>query len=278
MIQHRRLYAFVLVMAGAVLQACAASPPPQRVLRVCADPNNLPFTNDRGEGFENRIVEIIAADLGARVEYTWHAQRRGFIRETLRAGLCDVVAGVPSSFELALPTRPYYRSSYVFVYRRDSGLGIRSLDDTALHDLRVGVQVIGDDYSNSPPAHALANRGVVGNLVGFSVLGDYTEETPAARIMDAVADGTIDVAVVWGPLAGWYTRRHGLPLALVPVEPEVDLPFLPFVFDIAMGVRRTDTALKDELDAVLVRRAREIDAVLDEYGVPRLRRPGFRGS
>lgn len=261
----RRLALLAVLIAG-----CARTAEPQRTLRVCADPNNLPFSNEQGEGFENRIAELVAQELGARLEYTWHAQRRGFIRNTLRAGECDVVAGVPSSFELALPTRPYYRSTYVFVYREDSGIDVRSLDDEALRTLRVGVQVVGDDYTNSPPAHALGNRGIVHNLVGYSVLGDYTEYVPTGRILDAVAEREIDIAVVWGPLAGWYTRRYQLPLRLVPVEPQIDLPYLPFVFDIAMGVRREDVALKEELDAVLLRRSAEISAILLEYGVPTL--------
>jgi mxaJ protein len=260
----------LLAATAAAAAGCAAGPQP-RVLRFCADPNNLPFSNDRLEGFENRIAQLMAEDLGARVEYEWHAQRRGFIRNTLRAHECDIVAGVPSSFELALPTRPYYRSTYVFVYRADSGLDIRSFDDPRLRDLRVGVQVVGDDYANSPPAHALGNRGIVNNISGFSVIGDYREEAPPARIMDAVADGTVDVAVVWGPLAGWYAQHHRLPVRLVPVEPQIDLPFLPFVFDMAMGVRREDTALREELDEVLQRRAADIDRILDEYGVPRMR-------
>lgn len=256
------------------LGGCGAGEP-ARALRVCADPNNLPFSNDRGEGFENRIAELVAQDLGARVEYTWHAQRRGFIRETLRAHECDVVAGVPSSFELALPTRPYYRSTYVFVYRQDRGFDIASFDDALLRTLRVGVQVIGDDYSNAPPAHALGNRGIINNVVGYTVFGDYSDAVPAAPIMNAVVDGTVDVAVVWGPLAGWYTRWHGAPLKLVPVEPQIDVPFLPFVFDIGMGVRREDVELKDELDAVLERRAADIDAILEEFGVPRVRSGGL---
>lgn len=250
---------------------CDAGPrQPERVLRVCADPNNLPFSNDRGEGLENRIAELIARDLDARVEYTWHAQRRGFIRETLRAERCDVVAGVPSSFELALTTRPYYRSTYVFVYRTDSGLDITSFDDPALRELRIGVQVIGDDYANSPPAHALGNRGIINNVAGFTVFGDYADDAPPAWIMDAVVDGRVDVAVVWGPLAGWYAGRHALPVELVPVEPQIDLPFLPFVFDIAMGVRHGHIELQQELDAVLQSRAVEIDEILDEFRVPRL--------
>ena len=175
----------------------------ERVLRVCADPNNLPFSNEREEGFENRLAELLARELGAeRVEYTWWAQRRGFFRNTLNAGLCDVVMGVPSSVELAATTRPYYRSTYVFVTRADRGLDIRSLDDEALRRVRVGVSIIGDDYANAPPAHALAQRGIVGNVVGFSVYGDYAQPNPPARIVEAVAAGDVDVAVVWGPLAG----------------------------------------------------------------------------
>lgn len=266
--RHARPWTQPLLVSVCALMAACSAAPDLRVLRVCADPNNLPFTNDRGEGFENRVADVIAADLNARVEYTWHAQRRGFIRETLRAEECDILAGVPTSFDLALTTRPYYRSSYVFVYRSDRNYDIRSFDDPRLRTLRIGVQVIGDDYSNAPPAHALGNRGIINNIVGFSVYGDYSHDAPPAWIMDAVVDGGVDVAVVWGPLAGWYAQRHDLPVELVPVEPQIDLPFLPFVFDIGMGVRHGETELKDELDGALERRAAEINAILEEYGVP----------
>jgi mxaJ protein len=269
--QSRALPPALCCLALALLAGCAGAPEPARALRVCADPNSMPFSNRAGEGFENRLAEMIAQDLGAKVEYTWHAQRRGFVRETLRSGSCDVIMGIPSSFELALATRPYYRSTYVFVYRTDSGLDIESLDDERLRELRVGVQVIGDDYANSPPVHALGNRGIVNNVHGFTVFGDYDREAPSAHILDAVVDGAVDIAVVWGPLAGWYAQRHSLPVALVPVQPQIDLPYLPFVFDMAVGVRREDIALHDELDAVLERRAEEIHTLLDEYGVPRLR-------
>lgn len=264
----------MLSVASAVLIAVAAStaPTPRRTLRVCADPNNLPFSNDKGEGFENRLAEMLARDLEAALTYTWWAQRRGFARNTLRAGVCDVIMGVPSSYELALPTRPYYRSTYVFVYPRASGLQIRSFDDPILRTLRIGVHVIGDDYANVPPAHALSNRGIVKNVVGYSIYGNYAEPNPPARLIEAVAKGEVDVAIAWGPLAGYFAREQSVPLEIVPVSPEVDLPFLPFVFDIAMGVRREDTALREELDSFLVRRAREIDALLDEYGIPYVKR------
>lgn len=245
-------------------------PGPRAPLRVCSDPNNLPFSNAAGEGFENRIAELVARELGTRVEYTWWAQRRGFIRNTLRSGTCDVVIGAPSSLELVMPTRPYYRSTYVFVSRRDRKLGVRSFDDPRLRRLKIGVQLVGDDYANTPPVHALLRRGVRDNLVGFTVYGDYKQATPAARVLDAVVRKQVDVAVVWGPLAGWYARRSRVALDLVPVAPQVDVPFLPFVFDIAMGVRRGDTTTRARLDTIIVRRRAAIDSILRDYGVPRL--------
>lgn len=243
-----------------------------RVLRVCSDPNNLPFSNEAQEGFENALAALVARDLGARVEYTWWAQRRGFIRNTLSAGDCDVVMGMPASMELALTTRPYYRSSYVFVTRRDRNLRPASLDDSVLRRVRVGVQVIGDDYANAPPAHAMASRGIVQNVRGYSVYGDYAKPAPPSRIVAAVAEGEIDVAIAWGPMAGYFATRQSVPLVIAPVTPEIDLPFVPMVYDIAMGVRREDTRLRDELDAVIARRRPEIDALLDRYGVPRVGR------
>jgi mxaJ protein len=244
----------------------AAAPP----LRVCSDPNNLPFSNSRGEGFENKIAQLVAHDLGTTVSYTWFAQRRGFVRNTLTAGKCDVIIGVPSSFELALTTRPYYRSSYVFVTRRDRRLHLQSLDDPRLRTLKIGVQIIGDDYASSPPAHALANRGITQNVAGFMVYGDYAQESPIRRIIDAVANGDVDVSAVWGPPAGYFVRKSRVPLVATPVSPQIDVPFLPFVFDIAMAVRRSDPALRDKLDSILTRREKEIDAILRDYGVPRV--------
>ena len=264
----------VVLLATLSLAFIGSTPLPaggvRRELRVCADPNNLPFSNRRGQGFENRLAELVARDLGAEVRYTWWAQRRGFFRSTLNAGLCDLVAGMPASLELAWPTRPYYRSSYVFVSRRDRGLAIRSFDDPALRSLTIGVQLIGDDYTNTPPAHALARRGITGRLVGYRVQDDYAKPNPPAQIVDAVARGEVDIAVVWGPLAGYFAGRQRVPLVLTPVEPRIDLPFLPFVFDIAMGVRRGDTAFRASVESVLVRRRPEIDRLLAEYGVPRL--------
>lgn len=247
-----------------------------RTLRVCADPNNLPFSNDRGEGFENALAELVAGDLGARVVYTWRPQRRGFVRETLRAGLCDVMMSAPTSFEMVATTAPYYRSTYVFVRRHDADFTLASFDDPVLRRLRIGVQIVGDDDANTPPAHALGRRGLASNVIGYTVYGDYAMPNPPARIIDAVAHGDVDVAVAWGPLAGYFATREPVPLDLAPVEPEIDLPFLPFAFDIGIGVRRDDVSLRDELDDVLRRRRADVDALIERFGFPRVDRRRVR--
>jgi mxaJ protein len=241
-----------------------------RELRVCADPNNLPFSNQRQEGFENKIAQLVANDLNAKLTYVWSAQRRGFTRNTLNAHKCDLFVGIPASFERVSATIPYYRSSYVFVTRRDRGLELASFDDPRLRKLQIGVQLIGDDGTNTPPAHALSNRNIVRNVHGYSVYGDYRTPNPPARIIHAVASGDVDVAVAWGPLAGYFAQREQAPLDIRPVSPQIDLPFLPFVFDISMGVRRENSGLKQQLNEIITRRREEIDAILRDYGVPRV--------
>jgi mxaJ protein len=269
---------WLLLIGGSLLSGCAgAQAEPAREFRVCADPNNLPFSNQRGEGFENRLAELFAEELGATLTYTWHAQRRGFFRETLRQGNCDVVMGMPSSLELALPSKPYYRSTYVFVTRAADGHEIVSMDDPALRDLLVGVHMIGDDHFNTPPAHALAKRGMIQNVRGYMIYGDYREENPPARILDALAAGEIDVAIVWGPLAGYFAPRQPVDMRMAPVLPQIDLPFLPFVYDMSLGVRREDTTFVRELEMVLDSKQAEIQAILEEFGVPQVRR-GRRGA
>ncbi len=239
-------------------------------LRVCSDPNNLPFSNERQQGFENKIAELVAQDLNARLTYTWWAQHRGFVRNSLNANECDLLIGVPASFERTINTVPYYRSTYVFVTRHDRPLDIRSFDDPALKRLKIGVQMIGDDFTNTPPAHALTQRNIVQNVRGYSVYGDYRLPNPPARIIDAVAKGEVDVAIAWGPLAGYFAQKEPVALDVTPVSPQIDLPFLPFVFDISMGVRRSDTALRDRLNTIIARRKEDIDRILAQYGVPRV--------
>jgi quinoprotein dehydrogenase-associated probable ABC transporter substrate-binding protein len=240
----------------------------ERVLRVCSDPNNLPFSNNKTEGFENRIAELLARDMHARIEYTWFAQRRGFIRNTLNAGQCDLVMGVPSDFDLVATTRPYYRSTYVFVTRTDAKEQITSMDDTALKRLNIGVHLIGDDYANPPPAHALSYRKITRNVIGYTLYGDYSQPNPPARLIEAVATRAVDVAIVWGPLGGYFGSRQSPQLRVTPIIPENDSSGLPFAFDIALGVRKADKVFRDELDGVLRRRESEIRGILEEFGVP----------
>lgn len=252
------------------LLGCGSPPKPTRELRVCSDPNNLPFSNQREEGFENRLAEVIATELGSSVRYTWWPQRRGFIRNTLAAGKCDLVMGITTGAERVLTTKPYYRSTYVFVFRKDRHLAVTSLDDPALRTLQIGVQLVGDDYANTPPVHALSRRGIVANLVGFSVFGDYSQENPPARIIDAVISREVDLAVAWGPLAGYFAKRSSVPLEIVPVSPAVDPPGLRFAFDISLAVRTDDVAFKEQLDGILERKRPDVDRILRDYGVPRV--------
>jgi mxaJ protein len=240
-------------------------------LRVCADPNNLPFSNRQQQGFDNQIAKLVAADLGKGVTYVWAPERgESFVRKTLLAKRCDVVMGIPSAYPDALASEPYYRSTYVFLWRRDRNLQVRSLNDPALHGLRIGVHIVSDDASNLPPAQALAKRGLFRNMVSYSIYGDLSKPNPPAALIDAVARGSVDLAIAWGPLAGFFAQRAGTPIAIIPVSPQVDRPFLPFTFSISIGVRPMDKELLKSIDRALEHHRNEIHRILRSYGVPLL--------
>ncbi|HUK21154.1 MAG TPA: quinoprotein dehydrogenase-associated putative ABC transporter substrate-binding protein [Gemmatimonadales bacterium] len=262
----KRTAPVLFVLLASVLLAAHSAPSPDP-LRVCADPFDLPFSNDREEGFENKIAQIVAKDLGTTVANFWWPHRRGFIRNSLSAGLCDVVMGVPVGFDPVRTTAPYYRSTYYFVYRTDRNLNIRSLDDTVLKHLKIGVNLIGYDYTNTPPAHALSARGVVGNLIGFyNFLGperDHPED-----IVNAVAQDSVDVAIVWGPLAGYWAKRTAVPLTLVALPDSDPVSGMIFGFDMAMGVRHRDKDLAARLDSVVARDRQQITDVLKSFNIP----------
>ena len=264
-----------LTVAPPAEDAAAVARP--RTLRVCADPNNLPFSNDRGEGFENAIAEAVAGELGWTVTYHWQPQRRGFIRTALRAGLCDVVIGIPTAFDRTRVTRPYYRSAFMLVSRRDRGLRVRSLDDPRLRRLRIGIEITGQDYSNPPAAMALAARHIVDNVRGYMVFGNYATAHPSWGVMEAVDRGDVDVAIAWGPLAGYYARHAATPLDLTAVPSETRPRSIPFAFDISMGVRPQDGTLAAALDWAIVRRAAEIGAILRTFGIPVVPRQEVQG-
>ena len=237
-----------------------------RTLRVCADPDNLPYSNRAEAGFENRIARLVAEELQASLTYAWQPLGRGFVRKTLGSQLCDVFIGVPAGFERVLTTRPYYRSGYVFVNRADGADGLVSFDDPRLPQLRIGVQLIGNDLAATPPAHALARAGATDNVVGYNVYGDGSA---AERIGADLAAGRLDAALVWGPQAGYFTDHLAVPLAITPAIAPRGFD-LPFDFAIAIGVRKGAADLRRDLDAALARRAADIDAILDAYHVPRI--------
>ena len=249
---------------------CAASGASADTLRVCADPNNLPFSNEQQQGFENELAQMVARDLGKTVSYTWIPQRGKFFRKTLQANACDVVMGVPVGIEAATATVPYYRSTYVFVSRQDRHLRISSFDDPRLKDLRIGVHSIGDNDANLPPASALANRGLASNVVGYKIYGNLAQPNPPGGLVKAVADKSVDIAVIWGPLGGYFAKQSAVGLDLTPVCMAMPDAGLQFTFDIAMGVRRGDAKLKGELDAEIARKRTEIRKLLASYGVPDL--------
>jgi len=260
-------------VALVALALSIAQPAGARELRVCADPNDLPYSDRAGDGFENRIAALIAKDLGAQLTYYWLPQWRGYARKTLQQQRCDVIPGIAQADDSVLATAAYYRGTFAFVYAGSRFPGLSSLDDPRLRDARIGVQVVGIDATPTPAARALARRGIVANVVGYPVMGD----TPSAqRIVDAIADGTLDIGVVWSPQPGYFIVRRHFALDVVPIRGARDDP--RFDFAIAMGVRRGDVALRDALSASLARLTPKIDAVLREYAVTRVDAPGPRAS
>ncbi|MGA8707087.1 MAG: substrate-binding domain-containing protein [Steroidobacteraceae bacterium] len=263
----QKLPIFVLTLAlGSVATVAGAAQTQRRTLVVCADPNNLPFSNRSGQGFENKLAELLARDMRAHVEYVWWAQRRGYVRSTLNEARCDLWPGVATGVDMVSTTHPYYRSTYVFVTRRARHLTGLSLDDPRLKRLSIGVQMIGNDATNTPPAQALALRGITDNVHGYMLYGNYAQANPAAAIVRAVEQGDIEVALVWGPLAGYFGSRSRVPLRLEPVDPSS--PRLPMSYDISVGVRRGNAALRDTIDQILERERPRIDALLRAYHIP----------
>jgi mxaJ protein len=253
--RKRGLLASVLMLATAV--SASAAP-----LRFCADPDDLPFSNRAGQGFDNRIAVLLAHDLHRDPVFVWARSRRGFIREQFNKGACDVLLGTPAGMKALANTQPYYRSSYVFVTPAREHLQITSFSDPHLNSGRIGLQILEEDYS--PPSLPLIRNGHAGQLVGFDSFGD-----PAGNIVRAVARGQIGTAVVWGPLAGYYAARQHLPVTLAAVSPAVDpVTHVPFSFDITAAVHKRDTELLNSLNASLARLQPQINRILATYHVP----------
>lgn len=263
-----------VLLAAAFVAVSSAAPQvwaediARRTLVVCADPNNLPFSDHAGHGFENELVKLLAHDMHARIEYVWWAQRRGYVRHTLNEARCDLWPGVARGVERIATTPPYYRSTYVFVARADKHLNGLSLDDPRLRSLVIGVQMVGDNATNTPPAQALATRGITTNVRGYMLYGDYGRASPPAAIVDAVAKGDVDVALVWGPLAGYFAQRSRAALQLIPVTAKDPATENTMVYDVSMGVRSDRPALLTEISADLEKDKPAIEALLHRFHVP----------
>jgi mxaJ protein len=239
-----------------------------RVLTVCADPNNMPFSNRAEEGFENKLSSLIAQRMHMRLTYVWWAQRRGYARSTLVEPVCDLWPGVALGVGRMAMSRPYYRSTYVFLSRSDAPFRGLTLDDERLRSTIVAVQMIGNDATNTPPAHALARRGLTANVRGYMLYGNYETSNPPAAIVNAVINGDVGVALVWGPMAGYFARQSKAPLRLEPVTPSLYEGTWPMTFDIAVGVRNGNPELLRQVNQILADEAPAIHALLLSYGVP----------
>jgi mxaJ protein len=236
-----------------------------KLLRVCADPHNLPFSDIHGHGFENELARMLAKSLGQDFQFVWQRMGRGFVREFMDTGKCDLVVGIPSAFRPLLTSEPYYRSSYVFLTARSKKFRPASLDDPDLKKVRIGVAALQEDYT--PPAAALARRGLQSQVVGIYSVGSHSMD-----IAKAVSRGEVDLAIMWGPIAGYAVKRSPKTFSLAPVQPEMD-GATPFTFAIAMGVRKGNRELQSKVNAFIDAHHETIAKLLDSYGVPQLPLP-----
>jgi mxaJ protein len=271
-----RRVAATLVLAAVVLASgWPLHAQPDEVLpdafRVCQDPNNLPFSNTGGEGFENRIAELFALRLQRPIEYFSFPQRMGFIRNTLQFKLpgkpyrCDVVMGVPAQYGPTATTRPYYRSTYALVVgaalaELNDPLDLAALPPERRTGLRIGV------YDRSPGAQWLARHGMLDQAVPYPMLNADPQSYPGQIIERDLAAGRIHAAIVWGPIAGFFAKR--MPESGLRILPLASEAGLPLEFDIAIGVRHADRDWRDALDRLIVENAQQIEAILREYNVP----------
>jgi quinoprotein dehydrogenase-associated probable ABC transporter substrate-binding protein len=235
-------------------------------LKVCADPNNLPYSDEKKEGFENKIAELMGGELGLKVDYAWFPQVIGFVRNTLRARLCDLVMGTVAGDEIMQTTNPYYFTTYVMFYRSDKALAIEGAQDARLTGLRLGV------VAGTPPADLLVRHELMSHTKPYALTVDTRAESPTHQMVQDVIDGTIDVGFLWGPIAGYYRKHDNLPLTLVPLKDEPGAARMEY--HIAMGVRANEPEWRRRINAAILKRQRDMTAILRDYGVPLLNEQG----
>ena len=258
--------ASLLVIAAGPAAAQTGEIVDRSELKVCADPNNLPFSDEKKEGFENKIAELLGAELGLTVDYAWFPQVTGFVRNTLRAHLCDLVTGTVAGDEVMQTTNPYYFTTYVMFYRSDKGLALDGPQDPRLAGLRLGV------VAGTPPADLLVRHDLMSHTRPYALMVDTRVESPTHQMVQDVLDGTIDVGFLWGPIAAYYRKRDDLPLTLVPLKDEPGAARMEY--HIAMGVRANEPEWRRRINAAILKRQPEITAILRDYGVPLLNEQG----
>jgi quinoprotein dehydrogenase-associated probable ABC transporter substrate-binding protein len=256
----------VTTLIGEPLAAQTSDIVDRSELKVCADPNNLPFSDEQKEGFENKIAEIVGGELGLKVDYAWFPQVVGFVRNTLRAHLCDLVMGTVAGDEIMQTTNPYYYTTYMMFYRSDKGLAFQGPQDPRLGDLRLGV------VAGTPPADLLVRHELMSHTKPYALTVDTRAESPTHQMVQDVVDGTIDVGFLWGPIAGYYRKHDDLPLTLVPLKNEPGAPRMEY--HIAMGVRANEPEWRRSVNAVILKKQADITAILRDYGVPLLNEQG----
>jgi quinoprotein dehydrogenase-associated probable ABC transporter substrate-binding protein len=234
--------------------------------RVCSDPSNLPFSNDKGEGFENKIAELLAKKLNVPLKYTWYPNSIGFLRNTIRARRCDVVMGIVTGAELVQTTNPYYRSAYVMVTRKADNITADKIEDPALKNLKIGLN------AGAPPADIVAQSGLAANVKPYDLYVDTRVQTPGKDMINDLAKKEIDVALLWGPIAGYFAAQHGDELKVTPLLNEAKKNRMEFY--ITLAVRPGENKWKNDLNTLLRDNKAEIDQILRDYHVPMLNARG----
>jgi quinoprotein dehydrogenase-associated probable ABC transporter substrate-binding protein len=267
-----RSWLAALLAASAIFgpRAAMAQTPPAIVdrsaLRICADPSDLPFSNEKKEGFENRIAEVVGSALGLKTEYTWFPQIIGFVRNTLQAYRCDLVMGTVAGDDIMQTTNPYYFTTYVMFYRSDRGFAFEGLQDPRMAKLRLGV------VSATPPSDLLVRHDLMARAKPYPLTVDTRAESPTHQMVLDVVNGAIDVGFLWGPIAGYYKKHDNLPLTVVPLADEPGAARMKY--HIAMGVRANEPDWRRRINAIILSKQGEISTILHDYGVPLLNEQG----
>jgi len=275
LLRGRPVRSLAAVAACLVLAALLAAPSAQGAepasaafLRVCADPDNMPFSDAKGEGFENRLAELIAEKLGARLDYSWFPEATGYVPNTMGRDACDLVMGYAQGTGLIEDTNPYYYTSYVLIYRPDDGSleGVDSLSDPRLKGKKIGF------FARTPPASILAMNGLVANSEPFEVNADESASKAAVAMIDEIVSGKLDAGLLWGPVGGYYAERGAVPLKLVPLVKETAGPST--IYGITMGVRPNEPQWKHTINKLIAENQGEINVILQGYSVPVLDEKG----